>query len=139
MNVVAGEGVEVAGQRRHQRFAFARFHLGDVAIVERHAADELHVEVAHAERTYRCFADCCKCFGQNRIEALAAFETFPKLNRQMCELNIVELLHVGLERADMIGNLLVVLNLSAFAERKEFGEKSRHLICRPVLVDLMIG
>ena len=56
----------------------------------------------------------------------------------MGELGIVELLHVGFERADVIGDLLIVLNLSAFAERKKFGEKSRHLICRPVLVDLMI-
>ena len=87
-----------------------------MAIVERHAADELHVEMAHAERAHRCFADCRECFGQNRIEAFTAFETLPELNRQMCELGIVELLHVGFERADVIGDLLIVLNLSAFAE-----------------------
>ena len=50
VDAFALERVEVAGQRRHERLAFARAHLGDRALVEDHAADELHVVVAHLER-----------------------------------------------------------------------------------------
>ncbi len=39
--------VEEHGERRHQGFALARGHLGDFALVEHHAAEELHVVVDH--------------------------------------------------------------------------------------------
>ena len=47
MHAEAGKGVEVNGQRRHQRFAFTGLHLCDHPAVQRHAANELHVEVHH--------------------------------------------------------------------------------------------
>ena len=47
----ADEAVERQGQRRDERLALARLHLGDPALVEDDAADELHVEVAHAQRS----------------------------------------------------------------------------------------
>ena len=50
VDAVAGERVEVAGERGDEGFAFAGLHLGDLALVEDHAADELDVEVAHAGR-----------------------------------------------------------------------------------------
>ena len=50
VHALAGERVQVDRQRRHQRLAFAGAHLGDLALVQRHAADELHVEVAHLQR-----------------------------------------------------------------------------------------
>ena len=52
VHVVAVERVQVAGQRGHERLALAGLHLGDLPVVERHAADELHVEVAQAERAH---------------------------------------------------------------------------------------
>ena len=58
VDALAGERVEarpasVAGER----LALAGLHLGDVAAVEDHAADELHVEVAHAHRAPPGLAD----------------------------------------------------------------------------------
>ena len=50
VHAAAGQRVEVDGERRDQRLAFAGLHLGDLALVQDHAADELHVEVALAER-----------------------------------------------------------------------------------------
>ena len=50
VDAVAGERVEVDGKRGDQRLAFAGLHLGDLALVQHHAADQLHVEVALAER-----------------------------------------------------------------------------------------
>jgi hypothetical protein len=46
----AGQGVQDGGQRRDEGLALAGLHLGDLALVEDDAADELDVEVAHPER-----------------------------------------------------------------------------------------
>jgi hypothetical protein len=42
---VPGQGVQIGGQRRHQCLAFARTHLGDLAVMQGEAADELDVEM----------------------------------------------------------------------------------------------
>ena len=50
MDALAGERVEIDRERGDQRLAFAGLHLGDVALVQHHAADQLDVEMALAER-----------------------------------------------------------------------------------------
>ncbi len=52
----AGQGVQVDRHGRDERLALARLHLGDLALVEDHAADQLHVEGAHAQRAHGSFA-----------------------------------------------------------------------------------
>ena len=47
MDALAGQCVQEDGQRGHQRLALARRHLGDLALVQHHAAEELHVVVDH--------------------------------------------------------------------------------------------
>ena len=47
MHALAGQRVEEYGERRHEGLAFARRHLGDLALVEHHAAEQLHVVVDH--------------------------------------------------------------------------------------------
>src|SRR5882762_9564815 len=47
MHTAAGERIQINRKRSDQRFAFAGLHFGDLAGVQDHAADQLHVEVAH--------------------------------------------------------------------------------------------
>ena len=47
MDAFAGQGVEVGGHGGHQGLAFTGLHLGDFALVEHDAADELDIEGAH--------------------------------------------------------------------------------------------
>jgi hypothetical protein len=47
MHAFTGQGIEIRRQRRDQGLAFAGPHLGDLALVQRHAADHLDVEMAH--------------------------------------------------------------------------------------------
>jgi hypothetical protein len=56
VRALAGEGVERERQRRDERLALAGLHLGDLAVVERGAADELDVVVAQAEEALRGLA-----------------------------------------------------------------------------------
>ena len=48
VHALAGNGVEVAGQRRNERLALAGLHLGNMTLMKRHGADELYVKVTHA-------------------------------------------------------------------------------------------
>ena len=58
------ERIEIQRQGRDQRLAFTGLHLGDPALVEHDAADQLDVEVAHAEGPLRCLADHRERLGQ---------------------------------------------------------------------------
>ncbi len=71
VHAVAGERVQVGRQRRHQRLALAGAHLGDLAVVQHHAADQLHVEVAHAERALARLAHHGEGLGQQLVERRA--------------------------------------------------------------------
>ena len=62
MHAAPGEAIQIQRQRRHQRLALTRPHLCDLSVMQRHAADELHIKmhhlpgdrlVAHRERTAR--------------------------------------------------------------------------------------
>ena len=72
VDAVAGERVEEDGKRRGQRLALARLHLGDRALVQDHAADQLHVVVALADRAPRRLAGQREGLGQQVVERLAA-------------------------------------------------------------------
>src|SRR5205807_797886 len=49
VNAASAERVEIDRKSGDQRFAFAGFHFRNHALVLHHAADELHIEVAHVE------------------------------------------------------------------------------------------
>ena len=68
MDTTTGEGIEVAGQRGHKGFAFPGFHLSDLTLMQHHAADQLHIEVAHAEHTLTGLTHHCKGLRQDLIE-----------------------------------------------------------------------
>ncbi len=61
-------GVEVAGEGGDEGFAFAGLHFGDFAGVEDHAADELDVEVAHADGAAAGLANDGEGFGHEGVE-----------------------------------------------------------------------
>ena len=75
VDAFAFERVEIGGQRRDERLAFARLHLGDLAAMQHHAADQLHVEVPHVEHAAAGFADDGKGLGQQVVERLAVGDT----------------------------------------------------------------
>ena len=70
VNAAAGQRVQNRGKRRDQRLAFARFHLRDLAFVQHDAADQLHVEMAHAEFPAARFAHQRERRHQRRFQRL---------------------------------------------------------------------
>ena len=70
VHAAAGERVQDGRQRRHERLALAGLHLGDLALVQHGAADELDVEMAHPERPLHGFAGHREDLGQDVVEGL---------------------------------------------------------------------
>ena len=58
MRALARERVRVEGQRGDEGLPLSRFHLGDVPLMQREAAHELHVEVALLQSALRHFTHC---------------------------------------------------------------------------------
>ena len=73
VDALACEGVQVGRQGGDQRLAFTGLHFGDLAAMQDHAADQLHVEMAHVEDAPAGFADDREGLGQksSRVAPLA--------------------------------------------------------------------
>jgi hypothetical protein len=70
VHALARERVQIHRQGCNERLALARAHLGDLALVQRDAAHQLHVERPHLERALRRFAHEGKRLRQQRVEVL---------------------------------------------------------------------
>ena len=91
MDALAAERVEVAGQGGHQRLAFAGLHFGDLAVVQHHAADQLHVEMAHVEEAAAGLADHGEGFDEQVVEGGALGDSLFELDGLGGEVDIRQL------------------------------------------------
>ncbi len=71
MHALSGQRIQIGRQGRHQGLAFAGAHLGDLAVMQHHAADQLHIEVPHLQGALAAFAHHGKSFRQDRIQRFA--------------------------------------------------------------------
>jgi hypothetical protein len=96
--------------------------------VQHHAADHLHVEVAHAEHTVAGFADHGKGFGQQGIQRFAVGDALAKLGSLGRQLLIAEQFQPGLQLVDADNNASILAQqpLVATAENllEEAGDHS---------------
>ncbi len=81
VDALAAEGVQVGGQRGHQGLALARLHLADLALVQHHAADELHVVVAHVQHALAGLAHHGEGLRQQVVERFALLDAGAEARR----------------------------------------------------------
>ena len=93
----AGERVEIGGQRRDEGLAFAGLHLGDLAVVQDHAAEELDIEMTHAQRALRRLAHDRESIGEELVERCAVGMALLQRLGLAAQLRIGQLGHVRLE------------------------------------------
>ncbi len=127
VHAFAGERVQVRGQRRHQRLAFAGAHLGDAAVVERESADELHVEVAHLERALRGLADHGEGLGREVIELLAVGEPLAEFVGLGAESFVAQGLQRIFEGGRLAHRRLITADDAIVATAEKSRQKIEHL------------
>ena len=111
MYTLAGNSVEVAGQRGDQGLAFAGLHLGDMPLVQCHGANELHVKVTHARDALGSLTHGGKSLGEHVVERLAVGVTLTELIGLGAELFLGHLLKLGLKTVDLVDDLVVALKV----------------------------
>ena len=101
---------EVDRQGRHQRLALAGAHLGDLAVVERHAADQLDVEVAHLQRALARLAHRGEGLGQDARRGVSPPATrCAELEGLGAECRVAQGREIGLQGVDLVHDLPVLL------------------------------
>ena len=111
MHALAGDSVEVAGQRGDQGLTFAGLHLGDMALMKRHGADELYVKVTHARDALGSLTHGGKSLGKHVVKRLAVGVTLAELIGLGAELLLGHLLKLGLKTVDLVNDLVVALKV----------------------------
>jgi hypothetical protein len=97
---LAGKRVQIDRQGRDQRLAFAGLHLRDIALVQHHAADQLHVEGPHAERPLGALAGDGEGRHQQFVDGLALGDLGAELVGLAAQLFVAQRGHLAFQRID---------------------------------------
>ncbi|MNV70148.1 hypothetical protein D3C71_1630940 [compost metagenome] len=109
MHADAGQCIEVDRQRGGEGLAFAGAHFSDLAVVQGHAAEQLHVEVAHLHDALGTFTHDRKGFRQQVVQAFALAHPLLEFLGLGAQPIVAELLKFGLHRIDASHRLAVLL------------------------------
>ena len=124
---LAGERVEIDRERCDQRLAFAGLHLGDVALMQHHAADQLHVEMALAERALGGLAHGGEGRHQDVVERLAVGQVFAELFGAGLQRLVGERFDLRLQRIDGVDAGLISLDPAVVGGAEKLaGERADH-------------
>ena len=122
----AGQRIEIDRQRRDERLALARAHFGDLAVVQRHAADQLHVEMAHLQHALAGFAHDGECLGQQRVECFPVGAARLELRGLGLQRRVGQRGGRGLQRVDLPDDRAVLLQQPLVAAAEDAGEDVDH-------------
>ena len=128
VDALAGDGVEVAGQRGDERLALAGLHLRDGAAVQGNGADDLHVKVTHANGAQGRLPYGGKGLGEKVVQGLAVLVALAEDGGLTGELLVAHGVEARLECVHLVGDAPVLLELLVGPKGEDLGEKVRHLI-----------
>ncbi len=111
LSALARKGIQVQGHRRGKGFPFARLHLGDFALVEHDAPDELHVEGPHPHGSPGGLPDNGEGLRQDVVEGGPVCELLLEIGRLGPQLLVGELFDGGLEAIDLVNERSNALQL----------------------------
>ena len=100
VHAFARQRVEIRRHRSDKRFAFARAHLGDSALMQSDTAHKLNEERTQPEHPVRRLAYRCERVGENVIERLALCQTLLELRGLCGKLFVAQSRVFGRQRVD---------------------------------------
>ena len=101
MHAFASQRVQIGRKGRDERFAFARLHLCNVALMQKDSAHQLGIESPQAKRTFRRLAAIGESLGQQIIKCFALGQTFFELRRFGLQLCVAQRFEFGFEGIDL--------------------------------------
>ena len=127
VDALAGQRVEIDRERRHQRLAFAGLHLGDIALVQHHAADQLHVEMPLLEGALGRLAHGGEGGNQDVVQRLAVCELLAEFGGAGLERLVGQRRDFRFQRIDGIDAGLVSLHPPVVGGAEKLaGERAEH-------------
>ena len=117
----AGDCVEVHGEGRGEGLALAGLHLGDPALVQDDAADQLDVEVAHLQDAPGRLPADGERLGEQVVQGLAVGVPALELSGLGLELVVRERLRLGAEGVDPLDDRLEPLDLALMLGSEDLG------------------
>jgi len=127
VDALAGQRVEIDRKGRDQRLAFAGLHLGDIALMQDHAADQLHVEMPLAEGTFGRLAHGGEGRHQKVVEGLAVGERLPEFRGARFQRLVRQGRDFGLKGVDGVDTRLVPLDPPIVGGAEKLaGERADH-------------
>jgi hypothetical protein len=124
VDALAGERVEIHRKRGDQGLALAGLHFGYAALMQHHAADQLHVEMALPERALGGFAHGGERLGQEIVERGAGLDAGPKLLGTSVQRHVRKRGDFGLQRVDLRDQGPVLLQFSFGGRAEHFAGES---------------
>jgi hypothetical protein len=120
VHAAAGQRVQIGREGGDQRLALAGLHLGDVALVQKDAAHQLHIERPKPQRTARRLAAVGERLGQEVVQRLAVGH--PRLQRcgRLDQLGVAAPGGFFLERIDRLDQRAGRLDLAVVCGAKDF-------------------
>src|SRR6266496_72483 len=112
-------------QMRHfdmQLIGGMALHHGKIAVMQRHAADELHEEVPHLQRALARFADNGERFRQDRIELFSVGDALAERTGLAPQFVVGQGGECRLERIDLADHLTVLLEQPLVAAAEDLGQ-----------------
>ena len=95
------EGIQIHGERGDQGFSLAGAHFGDLALIEHHAADHLHIEMTHAKHPPARLAHDGEGLAEQCVAALTVGQALTKLIRLGRKGRVVECLQSRFQLIDL--------------------------------------
>jgi len=127
MHSLAGQGVEIGCQGGHQGLALTGAHLGDLALVEGHAANHLHIKMAQAQGATGGLPHGGKGLRQQLVEGCTLLQALAEFAGFVQQLAIVEPLHCFFEFIDQLDVFAHALeNALVFAAEHRFDDFGNH-------------
>ncbi len=118
----SAQGVEICRKRSDERLALAGLHFSDLAVVQHHAADELHVEDPHLQRSLPRLPDDGERFRQHGVKLLAVADALAQRDGTRAQLVVGERRRRRLQGVDLADDLSVLLEQALVTAAEYFGK-----------------
>jgi hypothetical protein len=123
VHAATAERVQIGGQRGDERLALAGLHLGDLAAVQHHAADQLHVERPHSEDALGRLASRREGRDEKILDLGSLIELLAELGRARAQLVVAQGGELLFDRVDLVHQRPEPLELAIVLRADDFPDE----------------